>query len=110
MTAPGGGVAGLLGRFRPFRRPLSQKTGPAIRSSYWLVMVAAGCAAARCIPDLSTYAAAPRMLTTPRCTALHVVPAKAKELTSVILLFEDQFVYISPQFCPCDRLRQHQPV
>jgi len=81
---------------RPFRRPLSQKMGPAIRSSYWLVTVAAGCAAARCIPDLSTYAAAPRMLTTPGCTALHVVPAKAQELTSVILLFEDQFVSIQP--------------
>jgi len=42
------------------------------------------------------YAAAPRMLTTPGCTALHVVPAKAQELTSVILLFDDQFVSIQP--------------
>jgi len=79
---------------RPFRRPLSQMMGPAIRSSYLLVTVAAGCAAARCIPDLSTYADAPRMLTTPGCTALHVVPANAQELISVIFPFEDQLVSI----------------
>jgi len=50
---------------RPFRRPLSQKTGPAIRSSYWLVTAAAGRAAARRIPGLSTYAAAPRIAVFP---------------------------------------------
>jgi len=76
--------ANRVTRLRPFRRPLSQKTGPAIRSSYWFVTVAAGGAAARCIPDLSTYAAAPRMLTIPGCTALHVVPANVKEFVLVI--------------------------
>jgi len=90
----GGAGVGHAAPLRPFRRPLSQMTGPAIRSSYWLVTVAGGCAAARCIPDLSTYAAAPRMLTSPGCTALHVVPANAQELISVILPFEDQLVPI----------------
>jgi len=61
-----------LESFRPFRRPLSQKTGPATRSSYWLVTVAAGCAAARCILDLSTYPRPRRVCwqprDAPRCT------------------------------------------
>jgi len=39
---------------RPFRRPLSQKTGPAIRSFHLLVTAAAGWAAALRIPNLST--------------------------------------------------------
>jgi len=34
------------------------------------------------------------MLTTPECTALHVVPANAQELISVVLPFEDQLVSI----------------
>jgi len=79
---------------RPFRRPLSQKTGPAIRSSYWLVTAAAGRAAARRIPGLSTYAAAPRMLTNTGCTALHVLPANEKELTTLNGFVADQFVYM----------------
>jgi len=86
------------GGLRPFRRPLSQKTGPVIRRSYWLVTAAAGCAAARRIPDLSTYAAAPRMLTNTGCTALHVVPANGQELNALNGFGEDQFVYMQAPF------------
>jgi len=83
---------------RPFRRPLSQKKGPAIRSSYWLVTAAAGRAAARRIPDLSTYAAAPRMLTNTGCTALHVLPANEQELITLNGFVADQFVYMKAPF------------
>jgi len=87
------------------------------------VTVAEGCATARCIPDLSTYAAAPRMLTTPGCTALHVVSANAQELISVVLSFEDQLVpiqapilsltggdSISPPGKPLSSLRLAEPI
>jgi len=87
-----------IASIRPFRRPLSKKTGPAIRLSCWLVTAAAGCAAARRIPYLSTYAAAPRMLTNTGCTALHVVPANGQELNAVNGFGEDQFVYLQAPF------------
>jgi len=69
-----------------------------MRSSYWLLSTAAGCAAARRIPDLSTYAAAPRMLTNTGCTALHVIPANEQELNTSKGIGEDQFVDMQAPF------------
>jgi len=79
----------------------------------------------RCSPVHPRFvnAARPRMLTTPGCTALHVVPANAQELISVILPFEDQLVpiqasilsltggdNISPPGKPLSSLRLAEPI
>jgi len=79
-------------QIRSFRRPLWQKKRPAIRSSYWLMTAAARCVAAWRIPNSSTIAAAPRMLTSTGCTALHAVPANEQELNTLNGVGEYQFV------------------